>query len=41
MRKIDALMVCGKNTMMKASINALMREPQPEDEDYEERKESW
>jgi len=41
MRKIDALMVCGKNTMMKASINALMREPQPEDEDYEEKKESW
>jgi len=41
MRRIGALMICGKNTMMKASINALMREPQPEDEDFEERKESW
>jgi len=41
LRAIDAVMICGKNTMMKAAINALMKEPQPEDEDYEERKDSF
>lgn len=41
MRKINALMICGKNTMMKAAINAMMVEPKEEDDDYEERKESW
>jgi len=37
MRAINALMICGKNTMMKASINALLTAPQEGDEDYEER----
>ena len=41
MRKIDALMICGKNTMMKASISAMMKEPEEGDEDYEERKDSF
>lgn len=37
MRAIKALMICGKNTMMKASITALMTPPKEDDEDYEER----
>jgi len=41
MRAIDALMICGKNTMMKAAINALNKEPEEGDEDYEARKASW
>jgi large subunit ribosomal protein LP0 len=36
-RAIGCLMICGKNTMMKASINALNTAPQEDDEDYEER----
>lgn len=34
-------MICGKNTMMKASITALNREPKEDDEDYEERKDTY
>jgi len=41
MRAIDAVMICGKNTMMKASITALNTAPTEDDEDYEERKDSW
>lgn len=41
MREIDAVMICGKNTMMKASITALNTAPSEEDEDYEERKDTW
>lgn len=38
MRAIDATMICGKNTMMKAAIQALNSPPDEDDEDYEERK---
>lgn len=41
LRAIGALMICGKNTMMKASISALNREPKEDDEDYEERKDTY
>lgn len=41
LREIDAIMIHGKNTLMKASIAHLQSEPQEEDEDYEERKETW
>lgn len=41
MRNIDALMICGKNTMMKASITELNRAPEEGDEDYEERKAAY
>jgi len=37
LRDIDAKMIMGKNTHMKAAISALMAEPKPNDEDYEER----
>lgn len=40
-RSMDAVMICGKNTFMKASINSLTKEPEEGDEDYEERKASW
>jgi large subunit ribosomal protein LP0 len=38
LRKIDAQMVMGKNTHMKAAITNLMEEPDKNDEDYEARK---
>lgn len=41
LREIGAIMIHGKNTLMKASINHLQSEPQEGDEDYEERKETW
>lgn len=37
MRAINALMICGKNTMMKASITALMKAPEEGDADYDDR----
>jgi len=40
-RAIDAVMICGKNTMMKASITALNTAPAEDDEDYEERNATW
>jgi len=38
MRAIGAVMVCGKNTMMKASITELSKAPEEGEENYEERK---
>lgn len=38
---MGALMICGKNTMMKAAITQLMTPPAEGDDDYEERKDSW
>lgn len=37
MRAIGASMICGKNTMMKASITALNTPPEEDDHDYAER----
>jgi len=31
----------GKNTLMKAALSELNRKPEPTDEDYEERKDTW
>jgi len=41
LRKLGATMIMGKNTLMKTCINHLMSEPTEEDEDYEERKDTW
>jgi large subunit ribosomal protein LP0 len=41
LRAIDAQMIMGKNTLMKASLKASMKKPDPEDSDYEERKDEW
>jgi ribosomal protein L10 len=38
---MDAVMIMGKNTLMKAALNHKMKEPEPEDEDYEQRKDSF
>jgi len=34
-------MLMGKNTLMKAALNHKMAEPQPDDEDYETRKDTY
>jgi large subunit ribosomal protein LP0 len=34
-------MIMGKNTLMKSCINHLMTKPEEDDEDYEERKDTW
>merc|ERR1719223_2065961 len=41
LREINAVMIMGKNTLMKASLVAANTEPKPNDEDYEERKANW
>jgi len=41
LREIDAYMIMGKNTLMKASLSAANKKPEPSDEDYEERKDSY
>jgi ribosomal protein L10 len=41
LRAIDAVMIMGKNTLMKAALVAANTEPKKGDEDYEERKGSW
>lgn len=38
MRKMNAVLICGKNTMMKAAITELNTEPEEGEEDYEARK---
>jgi len=38
---MDAVMLMGKNTLMKAALNHKMKEPTAEDEDYETRKDSF
>jgi ribosomal protein L10 len=40
LRSIGAVMIMGKNTLMKASLTA-NTEPKPSDEDYEDRKNGW
>jgi large subunit ribosomal protein LP0 len=41
LRPIGAKMIMGKNTLMKSSLAHKMKEPEEEDEDYAERKDSW
>jgi len=41
LRAINALMVMGKNTLMKAALTQANTAPKEEDEDYEEKKNSW
>jgi large subunit ribosomal protein LP0 len=41
LRSLDAVMIMGKNTLMKAALNHKMKEPEETDEDYEERKASY
>ena len=41
LRAIDAKMIMGKNTHMKAAIADLQLEPDPKQDDYEERKANW
>ena len=40
-RETGGKMVMGKNTMMKCAINDLIREPEPKDADYAEKKPLW
>ena len=41
LRKIDAYMIMGKNTLMKSALNKCNTAPDPKDEDYEERNNGW
>jgi large subunit ribosomal protein LP0 len=41
LREIDAYMIMGKNTLMKASLTEANRKPEKSDEDYEERSKTW
>lgn len=41
LRKLDATMIMGKNTLMKSCINHLMSKPEEGDDDYEVRKDTW
>jgi large subunit ribosomal protein LP0 len=41
LRAIDAVMIMGKNTLMKACLTEANRKPDPSDPDYAERKDSW
>lgn len=41
LRAIGAVMIMGKNTLMKASLTAANKKPEPTDDDYEARKDSW
>mmetsp|Transcript_8242 Transcript_8242/g.6145 ORF Transcript_8242/g.6145 Transcript_8242/m.6145 type:complete len:192 (-) Transcript_8242:478-1053(-) len=41
LRPLGAVMIMGKNTLMKAALNHKMKEPEQGDFDYEERKDSF
>jgi len=41
LRDIGAVMLMGKNTLMKAALNKKMTKPEEDDEDYNERKDNW
>ena len=41
LRKIDAYMIMGKNTLMKSALTHANTKPEPTDDDYAERKDSW
>lgn len=41
LRPLDAVMVMGKNTLMKAALYHKMKEPEADDEDYAQRKDHY
>jgi len=41
LRPLNAVMIMGKNTLMKAALNHKMGKPVEDDEDYDDRKDSW
>jgi len=41
LRPLDAVMLMGKNTLMKAALTHKMKEPEETDEDYNERKDTF
>jgi large subunit ribosomal protein LP0 len=41
LRAVGAYMIMGKNTLMKAALTHANTKPEPEDADYEERKDNW
>lgn len=41
LRAIDAFLICGKNTMMRAAITELMKKPEENDDDYDEKIADW
>ena len=41
LRDIDAVMLMGKNTLLKAALNRYMTKPEEEDSDYEDRKDTF
>jgi len=41
LRAVDAHMIMGKNTLMKAALKASMKKPEADDSDYEDRKDEW
>jgi len=41
LRPLNAEMIMGKNTLMKAALTYKMEEPKETDEDYAERKDTW
>lgn len=41
LREIGAYMIMGKNTLMKAALTQANTKPEPEDADYEQRKNGW
>jgi len=41
LRLIGGYMIMGKNTLMKAALNAENKKPEEGDHDYEERKDTW
>jgi len=41
LRPLDSVMLMGKNTLMKASLNSKMKKPEEGDWDFEERKDHY
>lgn len=41
LREINAYMIMGKNTLMKAALTHANTKPEEGDDDYEERKKDW
>jgi large subunit ribosomal protein LP0 len=41
LRNIGAYMIMGKNTLMKSALTHANTKPEPDDEDYESRKDNW
>jgi ribosomal protein L10 len=41
LREVDAYMIMGKNTLMKAALTHANTKPEVNDDDYEDRKDNW